>query len=94
MSIETDVDRLELLKALGETVDVDGRRVCGIFERTFNEISFDTAVEGLRPQVTVRDIDVEGIQRGAPVVHNKVNYAVATIEPDGTGLTVLRLNER
>ena len=93
MSIETETDRLEVLKALGEIVDVSGRQVWGIFERTSLEISFDSAVDAMKPSLLVRSSDVESIGRGASVIRKGNNYSVATINPDGEGMTTLELNE-
>ena len=93
MSIETETDRLEVLKALGEIVDVSGRQGWGIFERTSLEISFDSAVDAMKPSLLVRSSDVESIGRGASVIRKGNNYSVATINPDGEGMTTLELNE-
>lgn len=93
MSIESDSDRLELLKALGEVVTVSGRSVYGIFERAFSELQFDTAIESAEPQVTVREIDVEKIQRGAVVTRQGEHFTVVGNQPDGEGMTVLRLSD-
>lgn len=93
MFIETETDRLQLLKSLGEEVDVDGRKLWGVFDFSFNEIAFDSPVEGLRPQVMVLSSDATDIERGVTVVRGGKFYSVVTVEPDGFGMTFLKLNE-
>lgn len=93
MSIESDADRLAVLQALGELVSIEGRQVWGIFERQYTEIPFDSPVEGLRPTLQVRDIDIDGVSRGAPVNRKGKTYSVTNFEPDGEGMTILGLSE-
>src|SRR6056297_545069 len=58
MSIESDADRLAMLKALGEQVEYEGKTVWAIFEKPYIDLGFDRAIESDAPQVTVRDSDV------------------------------------
>lgn len=93
MSLESDADRLEILKALGEQVAIAGTQIWGIFEQRYTEMPFDSPVEGLRPSIQVRDIDIEGVSRGAPVVRKGKTYIVTNFEPDGEGMTIIGLSE-
>ena len=91
MSIETDADRLSLLKSLGEQIEVEGRSVWAIFDNGYSELDF--GVDSTSPQVTVRDRDIAGLPLDARVVIRGKKYTAVTRQPDGEGLTVLGLSE-
>lgn len=93
MSIESDRDRLEILRALGEIVRIDGRLVHGIFGRSYLELDFDRPLESGSYELQVRDIDIKGVNRGATVDRNGLLYEVVGFEPDGEGMTILKLAE-
>lgn len=89
MSIETDADRLEMLKQLGEEIHIANEPVWAVFDNDFAELEFD--VESSGPRAEVRDIDIIGITRGTEVRRSGVKYTVSSMRPDGTGMTLLRL---
>ncbi len=45
------------------------------------------------PALTVASTDVSSVAQDVAVVVNSVNYTVASIKPDGTGMTLLMLQE-
>ena len=90
--IETDSDRLELLKALGEEIQFDGQSIWGVFEMSYFDIDLDSPVEGSTETVTVRTIDIPSRTRGSSVVRGNTSYTVVGSEPDGDGITTLRLD--
>lgn len=97
MSIETDADRLAMLKDLGEQIEYDNETIWAIFEKPYIDLGFDRPVESDAPQVTVRSSDVTGVTHGKSVVRTvsgtTYSYTVENVQPDGEGMTVLRLSE-
>ena len=91
--IETDTDRLEMLKALGETVYIDGRPVSGVFENPFEELELERELDGASYSLTVRTSDIPSLVRGDNVLRGTTTYSVVRIQPDGEGMTTLRLSE-
>jgi hypothetical protein len=47
-----------------------------------------------QPQLTVLDRDVAELTQGALLKVANRNYTVADLRPDGTGITLIRLNNR
>lgn len=94
MSYESASDRLSLLQNLGEQVSVGGSPVYGILENQFVPIDFGgQEIESNYPVLTIRTSDASGVSHGTAVVANGVNYTVRSIQPDGTGMTELVLEE-
>ena len=50
-------------------------------------------VAGTMPAMRARTVDVAGIAAGAAVTVSGVGYTVTGLEPDGAGMTLLRLQE-
>jgi hypothetical protein len=73
-----------------ETVTVAGTVGAAIFDDGFAS-ALDGAVASSGPQLVVRLATFPAAAPGAAVFARGVNYAVAAVEPDGTGLAVLRL---
>lgn len=88
MALETDADRLALLKAVGEQILIDGVSVWAVFRNAYFE---SLEVSGSQPVASCRSSDVSAVTRSSIVVSNGITYRVAVIEPDGTGMTLLRL---
>lgn len=63
----------------------------GIFDNIFLETMGFTA--GSRPTLLVKSADVPAVAENTAVSVPAGSYTVTTIEPDGTGLTLLRLQE-
>lgn len=97
MSIESDADRLAILKSLGEQVRYKNKTIWAIFEKPYIEIGFERAIESNEPQIIVRDSDVTGVAHGDAVVRTvsgtEYSYTVENVQPDGDGMTILRLSE-
>lgn len=98
MAIETDEDRLELLTALGDdvTLNPNGSAVIirGIYDA--GHVLTDTGqvvdVSDSEPMLTVRTKDVTTVVQGSEIDVNSTTYKVVDIQPDGTGITILRLH--
>ena len=105
MSLETEQDRQDQLEALGEPlvfthnsdthVSSKSVRLNGILDKAYIETN---NIEGYRPVVTFSSADILGVAHGAMVRSDPdgtyTDYKVVVIEPDGTGLTTLILQEQ
>lgn len=68
---------------------IGGVVVSGVFDADFAEtLGF---VGGASPQLLCASADVASVVEGAAVTINAISYTVAEIHPDGTGVTVLKL---
>lgn len=89
--IETDADRLALVRDLGEKVYIDNCAYYGVFENEYLEDLDGPGVSSSSPMLTVRSSDVASVVPGSTVIRDSVTYTVREVEPDGTGITLLRL---
>lgn len=71
---------------------VDYENVPGIFDNDYVEEGF---TESSVPVFWVKSADVPCIEQGDPVVDEAADtaYEVANIQPDGTGITMIRLRK-
>lgn len=73
----------------GVNVTIGAATVRGIFDAAFAEtLGF---VGGTSPQLLCASADVSSVAEGTAITIAAVNYTVAEIHPDGTGVTVLKL---
>lgn len=73
-------------------VTVDGNAINAIFDNDYVAVGLDgVTVESLGPVLLCETADVAAVVQGDPAVVNAVNYTVAEVQPDGTGMTLLRL---
>ena len=70
---------------------VNGVAVRGIFDNAFGS-AFGGMIDGSGPMVRLPSSVLAA--RGNPVVIASTQYVVTGVEPDGTGLTVLRLDQQ
>jgi len=70
---------------------VDGATVDGIFDNQFATALGFTA--GAAPILVCKTEDVSTVEQEAPVTIGSTGYTVTGVEPDGTGLTLLRLSK-
>lgn len=89
MDITTDFDAFFL--DFGLLATVAGQPVDGIFDNAFLTSLGFTA--GSAPTLLIAHADAPSVAQGDAVVVASVNYTVTAIEPDGTGLALLRLQE-
>lgn len=71
------------------TVTVGGVSVRGIFDNAFIQA---LGISGTGPVLIVKTASVPSVAQGDAVVISEVNYTVAEIKPDGSGITVLELD--
>lgn len=98
MPVESAADRLAFLDTdeHGVTATWGAASVPGIFDNEFTAIDglgLPVAVDSAMPRFTCRTADVDGITGGDPVTINGTGYTVRSVQPDGTGMTVLVLSE-
>jgi hypothetical protein len=91
--LESNADRLALIKgAGGELVLVDGAGVWAIFTDAHTPLQFgDQIISSSEPQILARSSDLEALVDGSVIKRGSLYYGVAAIEPDGTGMTTIRL---
>lgn len=70
---------------------VSGVAVRGIFDNAFGS-AFGGMIDGSGPMVRLPSSVLAA--RGNPVVIASTQYVITSVEPDGTGLTVLRLEQQ
>jgi hypothetical protein len=68
-----------------------GVPVVGLFDNTYNGFDMGGSVAGASPRFTLPTASVPGGVVGLALVVNSTTYQVVNHEPDGTGLSVLRL---
>lgn len=74
----------------GEAVVIGGVPGVGLFDEAFRVVLEDS-VASSGPALTIRQADFAPALMGAPVVVRQLNYSVVGVEPDGTGVALLRL---
>lgn len=85
----------EMIDLIGMTVTVGGTSITAIFDNAYQSINLDTGEIGSTgPALHCKTSNVSTAKHGDAVVVSSVNYTVAgPPEPDGTGLTVLKLRK-
>lgn len=79
-----------LFADFGVDITLNGIATRGIFDNAFGA-AFGGLIDGSGPMVRLPSSIA--VSRGNPVIINATNYVVTGIEPDGTGITTLRLDE-
>ncbi len=86
--MEDDLDGMLDLEVFAEQATVGGTVISAIFDAEYGEALW---VSGTSPAIWCKSSDVDEVEVGDAVTVSGGSYAVAGIEPDGTGLTVLKL---
>ena len=84
-------DTAPFFSDFGSSATVGGVSVVGLFDNAYAQTLGFTA--GSSPMLIVRAVEVPAVAQGASVIVGGVSYTVTGVEPDGTGLLVLRLQE-
>lgn len=93
MSLETEKDRLEMLKSLGSMFTANNQSLFGVFDKPFTGLELNDVVESSTPMLLVRSSDAKALSRGTVVQHNGQYYRVESKEDDGEGMTNVKLSE-
>lgn len=99
MAVESENDRLELLEDFGIDVKVDPDSSNSTFKAIYDagHIEIDNGislVSTVEPQLLARDSDITTLTQGSVVELNSTRYVIADVQPDGTGMTVLRIHKQ
>lgn len=92
--LESDVDRLAMIEACdGVSVLAPTGVFVAIFESTYQGALDEPQMEGYAPALTCRTSDVErlGLAKGQALTVGAMNYRIVRHQPDGTGMSILRL---
>lgn len=79
-----------MLSEAGQSITLKGVMCQAIFD---NGYASSLGMDGAGPAITLASGDAAEVGQGDAVVIGGVNYSVVTVEPDGTGMTVIRLQE-
>jgi hypothetical protein len=94
--LENDADRLAMIKSLGGVLvaKADGEPFWGIFESAFqNALLNGVDMESADPTISARTTDVSGLAKDSVLTVASVSWRLKRGEPDGTGMTTLRLRQ-
>jgi len=99
VAVETAADRAVMLSSNDFGVVATYRRnttnysVVGIFDRAYLEVDVaDVGYATTEPQFTMATADIPtGGVVGDKLTVNAIQYTITNIEPDGTGMSLLRL---
>lgn len=105
MTLETDADRLIFLSADDFGVEASYTPVSGgststikgIFDAAFTavDLGLDVPVTSVGPQIVVRSSDLAASGRqGDTFVISGSTYKAIDVQPDGTGMTTVRLEKQ
>lgn len=95
MAVETEADRLAMLRDFGVTVTHSGGSFTAIFDRAFELLQFEgvAGVATTQPRLLARTSDVSALARGTALTVDGVNFKLEEHQPDGTGFTLLLLSK-
>lgn len=94
---ESDADRLAMIQAVGEQFDTGKpTKLWGVFDNAYLASDLERfSVANAEPMIQVRTSDValhELVKQSRLIAADGTEYFVKTLEPDGTGMTVLRFS--
>lgn len=90
-AIQARINQAEFKHLANATASIaGGQQVSVIFEASYRE---EFGMSGTGPVARVLDTDAPSVAQGDSVEIGSANYTVVAVEPDGTGATVLRLQE-
>ena len=76
------------------TINGTGSSINVIINKEYFAIAGESVdVDGTQPVVTCRSSDVTGIDTADTITIDSVTYNIVNIQPDGTGITVLILQD-
>lgn len=77
------------------TINGSGSSISVIINKEYFAIAGESVdVDGTQPIVTCRSSDVTGVDTDDTITIDSVTYNIVNIQPDGTGVTVLILQDQ
>ena len=93
MSFVTN-DIAEMLADFGESIMISGTTLTGIFQNEYEAASlYGLDIDSASPVLVCRSVDATDLAINAMVERSGAYYYIKSIQPDGTGATVLVLSE-
>jgi hypothetical protein len=89
-TLKSRVNDAMVAKLLTDAATLNGAAITGKFDNAYTD---PLGFSGSSPALTCASADVSAAAQGMAVVVDAVNYTIAAIKPDGTGMTVLVLQE-
>lgn len=89
-TVEARINNATLAHLANVTATVGGVAVRAVFDDAYAD---QFGIAGSTPALQCASADVAAAVPGTAVVVNGVNYTVGSIQPDGTGMTRLLLQE-
>jgi len=94
MTVESAADRLVLLEDFGVTASFGFGDVTGIFNAPHEMLEGGAVeIDGEAPTLLCRSADIASAGSGDSVTIEGATYEVYSVQPDGTGMTLLELRE-
>lgn len=88
-AMESRINAVALAALANATATIGGVAFDVVFRNSYGEaLGF---IGGGSPQIACASTDVSGVAKNTAVSVNGASYLVAEIDPDGTGITVLKL---
>lgn len=83
------------MEVLGDVdVLIDGQPVDAVFHNAYNELGLGVGMESSSPYLELLSSVADSVTSSTAISVSGVNYkAVMPLEPDGTGMTIIRLEE-
>lgn len=91
MAFDEDVSVFFSTAEFADGVTYNGAAVTGIFDNAYFE---SEGIQGSQPVFTCPTAFVPNALHGDEMVRSGVTYRVVGVEPDGTGITLLRLERQ
>ena len=83
------------MTSFGQAVTVNNVSITAIFDNEYAGFSgLGVGIDSNEPILTCKSADVSTAVQGTAAVVGGVTYAVVGVEPDGTGITTLRLEQQ
>lgn len=74
------------------TATVSGGNITVLFDNGY-QAALQGFAESASPSCQARTADVASLVQGSPITINAIAYKVATVQPDGSGVTTLQLEQ-
>lgn len=83
------------METLGDVeVRINGELVDAVFHNAYNELGLGVGMESSSPYLELLSSVANSVTSSTAISVSGVNYkAVMPLEPDGTGMTIIRLEE-